>query len=63
MIEFALNAATFASTELSIFMTKYEFEPRMSFDSFAVNIANRSSVKERIIMQRAEIIANKIRDI
>jgi hypothetical protein len=33
MIEFAFNVATSVLTELSVFMTNYEFESRMNFDS------------------------------
>jgi hypothetical protein len=33
MIEFAFNVVIFVSTELFVFMTNYEFESRMFFDS------------------------------
>jgi hypothetical protein len=66
MIEFASNATTFVFIELSAFMINYDFESRMSFDSFDLNddvYRERSSAKERVLTQKANIIAKKMRDI
>jgi hypothetical protein len=65
MTEFASNAATSASTELSVFMINYEFESRMSFDSASADntAQDRLSVRERILSQKAEIIINKMKNI
>jgi hypothetical protein len=63
MTEFAFNVVIFASTELFVFMTNYEFEPRMSFDSLDINIVDRLSARERVLTQKAETIAEKMRDI
>jgi hypothetical protein len=66
MIEFASNAATFVFDELSAFMINYDFESRMSFDSFDLNddvYRERSSTKERVLTQKANIIAEKMRNI
>jgi hypothetical protein len=63
MTEFAFNVAISASTELFVFMTNYEFESRMSFDFLDINIVDRLSVKERVLTQKAETIAEKMRDI
>jgi hypothetical protein len=59
MTEFASNAAIFASTELSVFMTNYEFEPRMSFDSVSIE----ESAKERIQSKKAFNIIEKMKSI
>jgi hypothetical protein len=61
MIEFASNVATSTSTELFVFMINYEFESRMSFDSFAKN--DRLFAKERILIQRAANITDKMKNI
>jgi predicted metal-dependent hydrolase len=64
MIEFAFNAVISVSTELFAFMTNYEFEFRMSFDSSNANDSQkRLSVKERVLTQKAIIIAKKMRNI
>jgi hypothetical protein len=57
MIEFASNAATSAFIELFVFMTNYEFEPRMSFDS----VSNEEFVRERIQDQKASNITDKMK--
>ncbi len=49
MIEFVSNAVTSAFTELSIFMTNYEFESRMNFDSLNTETNDRLSDRERIL--------------
>jgi hypothetical protein len=59
MTEFAFNAAVSTFTELSAFMTNYEFESRMSFDS----VSNEEFVKERIQDQKASDITDKMKDI
>jgi hypothetical protein len=61
MIEFASNAATSTSTELFVFMINYEFESRMSFDSFAKN--DRLFAKERILTQKVANITDKMKNI
>jgi hypothetical protein len=66
MIEFVSNAATFVFTELFVFMTNYDFESRMSFDSSNSN-DNVSqewlSTKERVLTQKAIIIVEKMKNI
>ncbi len=59
MTEFASNAAISAFTELFAFMTNYEFESRMSFDS----ISNEEFVRERIQDQKASDIIDKMKNI
>jgi hypothetical protein len=66
MIEFVSNAATSVFIELSAFMTNYDFESRMSFDSSDSNndvFQERLSIKERVLTQKANIIAQKMRNI
>ncbi len=65
MTEFASNAATSAFIELFVFMTNYEYEPRMSFDSSnSKNVAReRLSIRERILTQKDVCIAEKMKDI
>jgi hypothetical protein len=63
MIEFVSNAITSTFTELSIFMTNYEFESRMSFDSLNTETNNRLSDRKRILTQRAVIIVEKMKDV
>jgi predicted metal-dependent hydrolase len=64
MIEFVFNAITSAFTELFVFIANYEFEFRMSFDSSNANDSQkRLSAKERVLTQKAVIIAKKMRDI
>jgi predicted metal-dependent hydrolase len=66
MTEFVSNAATSAFIELFVFMTNYDFESRMSFDSSNSNddvFRERLSAKERILTQKAAIITKKMRDI
>ncbi len=60
MTEFVSNAITLTFTELFVFMTNYEFESRMSFESSnSNNSRERLSVKERVLTQRTENIAKK----
>jgi hypothetical protein len=63
MTEFVFNAVTSTFTELFAFMTNYEFESRMSFDSFESETSDRLSTKERILTQKTIIIIEKMKDI
>jgi hypothetical protein len=63
MTKFVSNAVTFAFIELSIFMTNYEFESRMSFNSLDTKTNDRLSDKERILTQKTTTIAEKMKDI
>ncbi len=59
MTEFAFNVATFTFIELFVFMTNYDFESRMSFDSMTVE----KSVRERILDKKAFDIIKKMKSI
>jgi hypothetical protein len=64
--EFASNAATSASIELFVFMTNYDFESRMSFDSSNSNdevSRERLSIRERVLTKKTAIIIEKMRNI
>jgi hypothetical protein len=61
MTEFASNATISAFIELSIFMTNYEFESRMSFDSSTEN--NQASAKKRILTRKSSDIIAKMKSI
>jgi hypothetical protein len=61
MIEFAFNAATSVLTELSAFMTNYEFKSRMSFDSSMKH--DQESVKNKIQDKKTFNIAEKMKSI
>jgi hypothetical protein len=64
MIEFVSNAVTSTFTELFVFMTNYEFESRMSFESSnSNNSRKRLSARKRVLTQRTENIAKKMRNI
>jgi hypothetical protein len=66
MIELVSNAATSAFIELFVFMINYDFESRMSFDSWNSNddvFRERLSAKERILTQKAVIITKKMKNI
>jgi hypothetical protein len=65
MIEFASNAATSAFIELFVFMTNYEYESRMSFDSSnSANVAQeRLSIKKRVLTQKDASIVEKMKNI
>jgi hypothetical protein len=63
MTEFALNAITSTFIELFVFMTNYEFESRMSFDSSDIDISDRLFVRERILTQKADTIIDKMKNI
>jgi hypothetical protein len=64
MTEFVFNAVTSAFTELFAFMTNYEFESRMSFQSSNSNdLKERLSAKKRVLTQKTENIAEKMRNI
>jgi hypothetical protein len=66
MIEFVSNATTFVLTELFVFMTNYDFESKMSFDSSNSNydvFQERLSTKKRILTQKAVIIMKKMKNI
>jgi hypothetical protein len=56
MIEYASNAIISAFTEISAFMTNYDFELRMSFDS----INSSESTRERIMQFKEVNIAEKM---
>ncbi len=59
MIEFAFKAATFAFIDLFVFMTNYDFESRMSFDSISVE----ELIKERVLDKKAFVITEKMKNI
>jgi hypothetical protein len=63
MIEFVFNAVISTFTELSIFMTNYEFESRMSFNSLNIETNERLSDKKRILTQKTTIIVEKMKNI
>jgi hypothetical protein len=65
MIEFAFNVATSAFIELFVFMTNYEYESRMSFDSSnSSNVAReRLSIKKRVLTQKDASIIEKMKNI
>jgi hypothetical protein len=56
MIEYASNVIISAFTEISAFMTNYDFESRMSFDS----INSSELARERIIQFKEVNIAEKM---
>jgi hypothetical protein len=64
--EFASNAATSAFIELFVFMTNYDFESRMIFDSSNSNdeiSRERLSIRERVLTKKTVIITKKMKDI
>jgi hypothetical protein len=61
MTEFASNAAISVSIKLSVFMTNYEFESRMSFDLSTKD--NQASSRERILTRKNSDIIAKMRSI
>jgi ElaB/YqjD/DUF883 family membrane-anchored ribosome-binding protein len=63
MTEFVSNAITSIFIELSAFMTNYEFESRMRFDSLNTETNDILSDKERILTQKATIIVEKMKNI
>jgi hypothetical protein len=63
MIEFASNVATFAFTKLFAFMTNYEFNFRMSFNSSDIETVKRLSVRERVLTQKTSTITKKMKNI
>jgi hypothetical protein len=63
MTEFASNAATSTFTELFVFMTNYEFELRMSFNSSDTKAIDQLSIKERILTQKTKTITEKMKNI
>jgi hypothetical protein len=63
MTKLVSNAVTFAFIELSIFMTNYEFESRMNFNSLNTETNDRLSNKKRILTQKTTIIIKKMKDI
>jgi hypothetical protein len=63
MTKFVSNAVTSIFIELSAFMTNYEFESRMSFDSLNTETNDRLSDRERILTQKATIIVEKMKNI
>ncbi len=63
MTKFVSNAVTFAFIELSVFMTNYEFESRMSLNLLDTETNDRLSNKERILTQKTTTIVEKMKDI
>ncbi len=63
MTKFVSNAVTSIFIELSAFITNYEFESRMSFDSLNIETNDRLSNRERILIQKAIIIVQKMKNI
>jgi hypothetical protein len=63
MTKFVSNAAISAFIELFAFMTNYEFESRMSFDSLQRETNDRLSAKKRILTQKVVIIIDKMKNI
>ncbi len=61
MTKFVSNVATSALTELFAFMTNYEYESRMSFDSSIKD--DQESVKKRIQNKKAFDIIEKMKSI
>jgi hypothetical protein len=61
MIEFASNVVIFVSIELFAFMTNYEFESRMFFDSSTK--VNDESARKRILTRKTSDIVSKMKDI
>jgi hypothetical protein len=61
MIEFAFNAVISVSTELFVFMTNYEFESQMFFDSSMKD--NQRSIRKRIFARKDSEIINKMKNI
>ncbi len=61
MIEFVSNVATSALIELFAFMTNYEFESRMSFDSSIED--DQESIRKRIQDKKASDIIEKMKSI
>jgi hypothetical protein len=59
MTEYASNATISASTDIFAFMTNYDFEPRMSFDS----ISSSESARERILQTKRVNIAKKMKEV
>jgi hypothetical protein len=62
MTKFVSNAVTSTFTELFVFVTNYEFESRMSFAN-SNSSRERLSARKRVLTQRTEYIAKKIKDI
>ncbi len=63
MTEFAFNASPFVFIELFAFMTNYEFESRMIFDSLNTNTDDRLSAREQVLTQKAADIAEQMKNI
>jgi hypothetical protein len=63
MIEFVFNAVISTFIKLSIFMTNYEFESRISFDSLNIKTNDRLSNKKRILTQKTTFIIEKMKNI
>jgi hypothetical protein len=60
MTEYAFNAIIFAFTEIFAFMTNYDFESRMSFDSMN---STKKSTRERILRAREIDMTKKMKEI
>ncbi len=63
MTKFVSNATISAFIKLFAFMTSYEFESRMSFDSSQHETRNRLSSRKRILIQKIVIIIDKMKNI
>jgi hypothetical protein len=65
MIEFASNVAISTFIELFVFMTNYEYESCMNFDSSnSENVARKQlSIKKRVLTQKNVYIVEKIKNI
>jgi hypothetical protein len=63
MIEFVFNAAISIFIELSVFMTNYEFESRMNFDSLNTETNDRLSDKKRLLTRKTITIVEKMKNI
>jgi hypothetical protein len=61
MITFAFNVVILISTKLFVFMTNYEFESRIFFDSFTRN--DDKSARKSILTRKASNIINKMTEI
>jgi hypothetical protein len=60
MTEYAFNSIIFVFTEIFAFMTNYDFESRMSFDSMN---SIEESTRERILRTRKVNMTKKMKEI
>ena len=59
MTKFAFNIFVFASTEIFVFMTNYDFESRMSFDLISIE----ESTRKRILKIKDVNVAKKMKEV